>query len=350
MLFAVHEMENSLDLWVVPDNPGAAPAIIVSTDSGRTRRREDTNRFRPDLKDLRIHSTGNCGFLMTPENLPEMAGDDPFEIYEAESNLLVYRRAPKDCLRTRVLFLHGQMMERCNLVRHLSNDFQMVYSDVEFIPEEALIHIFYGFSTSCLVSGAFLFSNYRGMVERQEYIRTALLIDPVWELAASLSVLRTIAHTNPVSENWRNLGRDSLVAQFKDVDLTSPGEINRAIKQLGEHDYTMLCNPLVRRFSAKLIDEPIQPSHVPKALDAIADFEVIGFDDEFEAFREHLSDHLDRDCSMIEHEQATPQFAAIVEAVSRARSATEMLVHDFEFYEKVRGAYETFKDEAASAA
>ncbi len=350
MLFAVHEMDQKLDMWVVPDNPGAVPAIIVSTDGGRTRRREDTNWFRPDLKDLRIHSTGNCGFVMTVENLPEMAGDDPFEIYEAESNLLVYRRAPKDCVRTRVLFLHGQMMERCNLVRHLSNDFQMVYSDVEFIPEEALIHIFYGFSTSCLVSGAFLFSNYRGMVERQDYVRTALLIDPVWELAASFSFLRTIAHANPVSDNWRNLGRDGLVAQFKDVDLTHPGEINRAIKQLSEHDYAMLCNPLVRRFSAKLIDEPIQPSHVPKALDAIADFEVIGFDDEFPVFQELLSDHLDRDCSTMEHEQDTPEFAAIVEAVSRSRAATEMLIHDFEFYEKVRTAYETFKDDATPAA
>lgn len=343
-------MADSLDLWVVPDNPGATPAVIVSTDGGRTRRREETNRFRPDLKDLRIHSTGNCGFIMTAENLPEMAGDDPFEIYEAESNLLVYRRAPKDCLRTRVLFLHGQMMERCNLVRHLANDFQMVYSDVELIPEEALIHIFYGFSTSCLVSGAFLFSNYRGMVERMEYVRTALLIDPVWELAASFSLLRTIAHANPVSDDWRHLGRDSLVAQFKDVDLTNPAEINRALKQLGERDYTSLCNPLVRRFSAKLADEPIQPSHVPKALDAIADFEVIGFDDEFPAFQDLLSDHLDRDCSMIEHEQDTPEFAAIVEAVSRSRAAAEMLIHDFEFYEKVRTAYEKYKDEPAPTA
>ncbi len=337
-------------MWVVPDNPSAVPAIIVSTGGGRTRRREETNWFRPDLRDLRMHSTGNCGFLMTPENLPEMAGEEPFEIYEAESNVLIYRRSPKNCLSARVLFMHGHMMERCNLVQRLSNDFQMVYSDVEFIPEEALVNIFYGFSTSCLVSGALMFSNYRGMVERQQFVRTALLIDPVWELAASFSFLRTIAHANPGSDHWRNLGRDGLTAQFKDVDLTNPAEINRAVKQLGERDYAMLCNPLVRRFSAKLIDEPIQPLHVPKALDAIADFEVIGFDDEFPLFQELLSDHLDRDCSLIEHEQDTPEFAAIVEAVTRSRAATEMLIHDFAFYENVRTAYEKYKDDASSSA
>lgn len=337
-------------MWVVPDNPSAVPAIIVSTGGGRTRRREETNWFRPDLRDLRMHSTGNCGFLMTPENLPEMAGEEPFEIYEAESNVLIYRRSPKNCLSARVLFMHGHMMERCNLVQRLSNDFQMVYSDVEFIPEEALVNIFYGFSTSCLVSGALMFSNYRGMVERQQFVRTALLIDPVWELAASFSFLRTIAHANPGSDHWRNLGRDGLTAQFKDVDLTNPAEINRAVKQLGERDYAMLCNPLVRRFSAKLIDEPIQPLHVPKALDAIADFEVIGFDDEFPLFQELLSDHLDRDCSLIEHEQDTPEFAAIVEAVTRSRAATEMLIHDFAFYESVRTAYEKYKDDASSSA
>ncbi|MBV9078914.1 MAG: hypothetical protein JO048_15740, partial [Methylobacteriaceae bacterium] len=103
MYFAVQEFGDQLEFWLVPDNPSSEARVIVSAEGGRKRYVFGWNRERPDVRDARLHATGLCGFSINPEVMPEIGTGQPLELYEHDSNLLVYRKPPPDVVERRIL-------------------------------------------------------------------------------------------------------------------------------------------------------------------------------------------------------------------------------------------------------
>ncbi|MBV9075947.1 MAG: hypothetical protein JO048_00500, partial [Methylobacteriaceae bacterium] len=178
------------------------------------------------------------------------------------------------------------------------------------------------------------------VAETRGFVRSTILSDPIRELAGTLLQLRRLRREGFETGSWRHLGASSAMLALGEFDLTDAAELGRAVKRLDDHSFNMLANPLVKRFGAKLQDEALLPAHLARALDAIAEFEIIGFDDDLPAYRDLLAAYLERDLALGEPKPEDPEFGLVVSALAQCRPALELVSLDYEFYDRVRDAYE----------
>jgi hypothetical protein len=340
MLFTIDVAGDFVGGWLVTDNPAATPVLTVVLKSGRERRALKSDLFRPDLKNAGLHSTGLCGFVLDQETCPGFEPGQPIEVYDAASNLLMYRFAAGADAPVRLFHLETQTFPVYPVARHLSPLVQLVYADADMIAEETLANLLYLPWTSVLVSGAILLRNYEGPLEAGAYDRVVLLCDPLRELAGRLIRAKALAAEETDAATWRRLGQGALIETVADVDLTDAAALARALRRMPDEDFFALGNPTLRKLVAKLPNAPLDKHHVGSGLDSLAGFAVVGFEDEFERFVEDLEALVGRDSLPRERLPGPPELAPVMEALRSCRPAEELLQLDEALYALARGAFE----------
>ena len=79
--------------WVVPDNPLAISRVSVSIE-GRRVAEVSAIHTDPNFIHLGWHATGQCHFEIRDTDVPGLAGIERLEIYDVDTNVMIYRRTP----------------------------------------------------------------------------------------------------------------------------------------------------------------------------------------------------------------------------------------------------------------
>jgi hypothetical protein len=191
MLFNIEEAGHRIAGWLVPDNPSAQPAIMTVLDGVR-RRELVADGFRPDILGAGLHGTGFCGFLIDEGTCPGYTPESELELFDTDSNILLYRRTRFPTVALRLFHLDTQTVKTYPLDRAVSGSLQMIYTGVETIAEEALFNLIHLTFESIFVSGALLYRRYEPFIRQKGFSRSILLNDPYRELAGRLLRLKKL--------------------------------------------------------------------------------------------------------------------------------------------------------------
>lgn len=348
MLYTLDERGPRIAGWILPDNPSVEPAVLVVYDDGRGRVRIPATLYRSDVQNTGWHETGRCGFLIDAESCPGFDPDRAFEVYDGEANILMLRRGPPNPAPLRLFHLETQTSPVFQLGELLLSSVQMIYSSVELMGEQSLVNLMGLTFPSVVISGGVLYKSFEPVLQRHDYKRSILLSDPFRDLACRLLRARMLASEEGAATTWRGLGQAALIQAFRDVDLTDGVAIGRALKRLGDEDFFALANPTVRKLATKVPNERLQAHHVGQALDSLAMFDLVGFDDQFETFLEGL-EALSGRAGLIRNPDHPPELAAVMAALRGCRPARELVLLDEHLTYLALTAFEKVQEESVPA-
>lgn len=323
--------------WLALENRSREPALVVVID-GRTRRRVVANFERVDLKAVGWHETGMCGFLIDREVCPELSPERDVEIFEEETNTLVFRRASDAVLPVRLFHLETQTFPVYALDSSASPFVQMKYDSAELIGEETLTNIIkIVFCQSLMVSGGINYRRYVSHLREHGYHCSVLLSDPLREIAGRLIQIQMLA-ANDAGQGWRRMGQGDLIEAFRGVDLRRPAALAGAFRKLSDEAFFSLADPTTRKLVSMTPQDPVEDHHVAAALDTLAEFDIIGFDSDLNRFVEHFESLFGNATLSRERNDDPPDFDDVLAAVSACRPVRELIRLDTAVFEMARFA------------
>lgn len=348
MLFNIEEAGQRIAGWLVADNSAVESALIIVLDGGRRRLRLVANTYRPDLRELGLHPTGYCGFIIDALTCPEVTPEAKVEVFDEGSNTLIFRRTLDAPSTMRLFNLETQTFPAYNLARHLSPQLEMIYSNAEMVGEETNTHLLHLAFESILISGTLLYRLYEPMMKTREFRRCILLCEPRREIAARLLRAKTLAAEGGPPDGWKTLGQRRLIDAVGDADLTDAASLGRALKRLSDSDFFALANPTIRKLVAKTHDAGLDKHHVGLALDSLAEFDVVGFGDRISVYAEGLEALLGCEGLPRGADEDPPEMKAILAALASCRPAAELVNLDTALYDLASAAFEKANAEAAA--
>src|SRR5262249_17791521 len=194
-LFSIDEdVGGRLEGWVMPDNPAVTPRIIVHLSS-ESHVVIEASVFRPLLKQNGLHNTGICGFVLDENNCRGLTGAVRLEIYDADNNLLIYRRRPSAGLIDRKFFrLEPQLFRSVALDEAFLPRFHMTYPALELVAEETIRSILsMPFTQSIYAAGRVFWRVWEPLLRDRGYSVGAVLRDPYEEIAERVLILKLAA-------------------------------------------------------------------------------------------------------------------------------------------------------------
>src|SRR5258708_4182009 len=132
MLFDVEEDSgNRIVGYLVPDSYSKGSTINV-TSEGHEIAVIDANEVRSSIVVAGRHGNGNCGFILTEENVPDLSRFGSLEIADSESGLTIYRRRPVASVAPYKVFrLETQSMRAADMDRVIGERFQLSFVDAD---------------------------------------------------------------------------------------------------------------------------------------------------------------------------------------------------------------------------
>lgn len=326
--------------WVVPDNPLAISRIFVALDGRRVA------EIPAGITDQAIrangwHSTGQCVFQITEAEVPGLTAAQRVEIYDTDTNVLIYRRSPHtNLIDGKVLLVDTSINADSVLQAAMFDRFQQSYFGIGKLSDEILRVLFESpWLKSSFLSGAIIIPRYEGFFITDNFLTIALIHDPYVEMATRLLWLkaRTAVAADPL-QNWR-LGRLTEAAAFvADYDFDDVRALKRFFRMLPEPAYHLLYNPLTRQFGTRLPDDRLQPGNSIVAIEILARVGIVGHRDFFEAFATTVFDRLGIDAPVPTPDPIPADVLLLAERLRSLRVAQEMLVFDVAMADAVRDA------------
>jgi hypothetical protein len=291
MLFSIDEdVGTRLEGWVMPDNPGVTPSVIVHLNPVRHIAIE-AFVFRPLLKENSLHNTGICGFVLDENNCPGLTSASELEIYDADNNVLLYRRAAAGgSIEKKFFRLEPQLFRSVALDSLFIPRFHMAYAALELLAEETVRSILsISFTPSIYAAGRVLWREWEPLLRDRGYRTGILLRDPYHELAERLLILRL------ASSQGGQLVKDALgeaiepaAASIRDVNLADRSALEALLADPPAEVKSVLYNPLTYLLSAQNAFDPPPTPATAVALDSLADMDVIGLREETGFFFETI--------------------------------------------------------------
>lgn len=316
--------------WVVPDNPVAVSRVFVSIE-GRRVAEVEAAITDDHIRAAGWHATGQCTFELTDAEVPGLAGAEHLEIHEAETNILVYRRAPGEGLvKGKLLLCNTSIHPESAIQAALFAHFQQSYFGIGKLSESVLHVLFDGlWLTSAFLSGSIVVPRYEGHFAPDQILTTLLVHDPFVEMASRLLWLRDRAPVGAdPAQAWR-LGPLAGAATFAaEYDLTDVRSLKRLFRMLPEPAYHLLYNPLTRQLGTKLPDDRVHPGNSIVAIEILARIGIVGHRDFFEAFVATLIDRLGLAAEVPAPAPIPVEALALADRLRPLRVAQEMLAFD----------------------
>ena len=326
--------------WVFPDNPTSIGRVVVVVD-GRRVAEISTLEFDTNIAALGWHATGQCRFEISENEVPDLANITQLEIYDLDTNILVYRRVPQqELLNRRLLLINTSINPENALQSLLFRHFQQSYFGVGKLNEQMLQSIFSNSSLiSCFLSGALIVPRYEHYFQTEESLTTALIHDPHVEMATRLIWLRArAADAADPNLSWR-LGPLADAAIFAaEHDFADLKSLKRLFRMLPEPAYRLLYNPLTRQFGTKLPDDRLHPGNSIVAIEILARVGIVGHRDYFEAFVTSVLDRLGLDAPIPKPEPISQEAQDLAKRLRSIKAVEDMLLFDIAMSDAVRSS------------
>jgi hypothetical protein len=333
-----YDDDQSIRGWIVPDNPLAISRVVAVAEGKRV---GEIAAFITDDEIRRNgwHATGQCIFILTDAEIPGLSTLQDLELYDADTNVRIYRRAPgADFVQQRFLLINTGIKPETALQVALFPHFRHCYFGLNQLTDEIATSIL---STqmmpSAFLAGAVTVPRYENYMTPDVMLTGILVQEPYLEMATRLLWLKErAAEANDPAQRWR-LGRLAEAASFTDTyDLTDARSLKRYFRMLPEPAYRLLFNPLMRQLGTRMPDDRLYPGNSIAAIEVLARLGIVGHHARFDVFATALLDRLGLDI-LVPAAPALPQ--AVLDLAKRLRSVRavdEMLVFDIAMTDMVK--------------
>jgi hypothetical protein len=280
--------------WVAPNNPGSIPKIVL-VRPGQSELVLEANVMRAGIRDLGLHDTGQVGFAIGADIVPNIAELDEFSLLESERRLPIFHRnrtgadlPHKLCLfdTTAINSMHG------TIERH----FNLAYFNTESIPLETMMVIINNkFTDSIFMHGRTSVFRYNAMLDEAEFKKAALLTDPFVDLSARLMGLQIVSQTpngDPRSVGLH--GFECVIPLANALPFDDPKGMAAAFRHATPQQIQALSNPMTRLFACDPHEQALH-RHVSMALETLSTLDLVGTRERFDVFSETLSGLLGED-------------------------------------------------------
>lgn len=340
---------SAISLWVVPDNPRAQARIYLFTDHV-FRGVLEANDDRRVIREWGWHATGLVAFALTDGNVPGLAAARYVEVYDVDTLVLVYRRAPSDELAEgKFLRYTTGLVPDATVDRLLFDTYRMSYTRVENIPEETLGYIFdYHYTSSVYMSGRISARKIRRFIDKNEIKTCALIDDPFQLLSRHLLWLRSAAViVDDEARGWRVADLSDAIAFARGLDFTDPKGLRKAIGGLDAKTYELLSNPLTRQFGCNDFGDDVAHQHYVNALDEISHLAVVGHSAHPEVFATSLSGAVGFDVGLFDLPPSPVEEDELALVLRQIKPAQELVGYDMMLAEAVEAViHEQWMDSA----
>jgi hypothetical protein len=339
MLFSIDEdVGRRVEGWVMPDNPAVTPRVIAHLSADHHIVIE-AFVFRPLLKEYGLHNTGICGFVLDENNCPNLTNASELEIYDADNNLLLYRRRSSGELIDKKFFrLEPQLFRSVALDELLSPRFHMTYAALDSLSEETTRSVLaISFSSSIYAEGRVFWRVWEPLLRDRGFQVGMLLRDPYHELAERILILK-VANSSAGESIMDTLGPivQGAASCMRDVNLNDRSDLESVLATPPHELRSVLYNPLTYLLTAQNVFDPPPTPATAVALDSLADMDAIGLRRDTGPFLETVSAILELPeypaAIALPTSRTVLQLADVLRDEPMARSLIEM---DLEVYETV---------------
>lgn len=343
MLFSIDEDVGSRIVgWVMPDNPSVTPSVVVAID-GRAVATIEAMVLRPLLREQGLHESGICGFVVDARNAPGLADAEAVEIFDADTNVRIYRRRPSGASVEAKLFrLELQVLSNAALNAAFDTAFHLAYTRLDRLPEETAKSIIgVPFSSSIYVTGRVPLKVYDPLLRDRGFKVCAYLRDPLEELAEQLLLLQW-AGTKPRAAVKGVLaeGFAELLEYGPPASLVDVSDYARWLEQLPRSASLHLADPATRLLTNLSLDEPPGPNSLADALDALSEFVAVGLSDDVPGFLQMVAGAVDAHLPAPQAGGPGQRVRDLAEGLRAVEAARQLLANDLALHAAVKSCHE----------
>jgi len=353
MLFNIERDEGRRIVgYMVPDAFSASPSLRV-TDGDQELLILPCQEERPALVAARRHETGRCGFTVDDTMIANLSERQTLEIYDQETDLLIYRRRPLEQLIQRRIFrLETHLVPLWRLDERLARHFQFFHKGIERYGLETINQMFLlNYSSSLYLAGRIPFKDYENYID-ESFTCVTLFRNPYAELAERLLTLGIVRQ---VADKVQLLGpRDMLsygpALDFADQIKVDEKVLHRAFATMPKSAIAILSNPLTRLLAARSAEDIPGKGAVATALGTLSRFASVGLREGQEMFLDQLAALLLIDAAslpVMTEFSKTAQLSVLLRDVPEVQLLIEK---DLEVYHHTKSAIEKVLAEQADAA
>jgi hypothetical protein len=304
--------------------------------------RFSANEIRHALVVAGRHETGQCGFTIDSCAVPGLADLADLEIYEAETDLLIYRRPLADRILKKLLRIETHLFPLWGLDHFIAPKFQYFAKGIENLGRESATQLFLlNRVDSIYLSGRLLYKNYAYFIEAG-FQTLIMLQNPYEEFAERLLVLSKIRKVGAEHLGMREAVALEPAIAFAEAlpPMQDEKALRRALRQMPSEVAGLLSNPLVRQLTAATPDEMPGGGAVAAALDILANSALVGVRHAPAKFLNGLAEFLEIDPTTL---PPLPKFAPVTPLAQLLKNSGEvdiLLEKDCELYHYVEMAFD----------
>lgn len=338
--FIDHDQGDSIRGWIVPDNPLAISRVRVSVE-GRRVAEVAASVIDEAFRRNGWHATGQCTFVLTQAEVPGLPDIGRLELFDADTNVLIYRRTPPEGLvRLRAILINTGIEPEATLQAALFPHFQHCYFGIHKLPDEILTCVLTGpAAPSAFLSGAVTVPRYENFMTPDLMVTAILLQDPHIEMATRMLWLKARSGDSAdPARSWR-LGPLTDAAAFaQDYDFADPRSLKRFFRMLPEPAYRLLYNPLTRQLGTRMPEDRLHPGNSIAAIEILARVGIVGHKTRYQAFASTLFDRLGIGAPIPALPPAPPETLALAERLKSVKAVEEMIVFDVAMSDAVKAS------------
>ena len=340
MLFSLEaDSGDSVALYLVPDS-AAGVATIVARSNGKDVLSLPANEIRQAVVAAGRHQTGVCGFRIHEHILPGLAGMADLELYDADTNLLIYRRPNARHLTKKILRIETHLFPLWRLDDTLKPRFQYFARGIEALGRETTTQLFVlTHVNSIYLSGRILYNNYRHYVE-SHFDTIFVMHHPYEEMAERLLVLGQIKKLGVDALGMRDsMSLHSTIEFAQSLPVHDEDALRKALYKMPADVAHALSNPVVRQLTARTPDEMPPGRAVSTALDQLASFAIVGLRRQPETVLHAIAEMTECDPMGLPDFTKFRSVGSLARALKRSRIVDVLLEKDLELYDHVASAF-----------
>jgi hypothetical protein len=340
MLFSLEaDSGDSVALYLVPDS-AAGVATIVARSNGKDVLSLPANEIRQAVVAAGRHQTGVCGFRIHEHILPGLAGMADLELYDADTNLLIYRRPNARHLTKKILRIETHLFPLWRLDDTLKPRFQYFARGIEALGRETTTQLFVlTHVNSIYLSGRILYNNYRHYVE-SHFDTIFVMHHPYEEMAERLLVLGQIKKLGVDALGMRDsMSLHSTIEFAQSLPVHDEDALRKTLYKMPADVAHALSNPVVRQLTARTPDEMPPGRAVSTALDQLASFAIVGLRRQPETVLRAIAEMTECDPMGLPDFTKFRSVGSLARALKRSRIVDVLLEKDLELYDHVASAF-----------
>jgi hypothetical protein len=341
MLFNIEVDEGSRIVgYMVPDAFTGSPSLRI-TDGTSELLVLPCQEERAALVTAGRHETGRCGFTIDESIIAKLAQHEALEIYDQETNILIYRRrAPARVTQKRIFRLETHLFPLWRLDDSVEKYFQFFHKGIERPGRETTTQVFLlNNSTSLYLSGRLVLKAYENYIN-ETFNCVALLRDPYTELAERLLTLKHVRGVGKEILGERDLMAFAPTITFAETIEIDEKAVHRAFSTMSRAVIANLANPLTRQLAARTPDEVPTKGAVATSLGALSSFTILGLRERQDLFLAQLADLVGTVPETLPPITDFVRTAELAQLLREVPEAGILVEQDLEIYRQVRSAIE----------